>query len=258
MNSRKTKPLLRISEKQAEPSAKSADLKKRSFRAGRTLTLLCFLLAFQATSYAQSVAVSSTTPLKEIMNSIREQTGYYFLYRESQVAGIELSLPPYTRNTDSAEILEQLKTALAKENLNLLIDEQRKQVLLVQSLQKNNDLRTIRINGYVLDASTGERLPFASISWETNGRLKGVTTNSSGLFSLREETAASSLDITFSYLGFEKRTLSINPEETSVINDLAVRLEPNPVTGQEIIISGFSGYNPSDSLLSGIMRGRPI
>ncbi|MDX1590371.1 MAG: carboxypeptidase-like regulatory domain-containing protein [Balneolaceae bacterium] len=201
---------------------------------------------------AQSSDSQRSTSLKQIIYNIQEETGYYFLFRESQVAGINLSLT--VQGDDALQILERLKTALSSENLDILIDEQRKQILLVDALDGNNTLRSIRISGYIVDAASGERLPYATITWQIDGQLKGVTSNSSGIFSLREETDDAALDFTISYLGYEKRTLSINPDESSVISDLTVRLEPNPLSGKEIIISGFSGYNPSDSLLAGIMR----
>jgi hypothetical protein len=250
LNSRKTGNRKRVV--QAPGIADSGLDLKRPWIAVCSLYYLFFLFVLPDSSSGQSAATQIRTPLKEIIYTIQDQTGYYFLFRESQVAGINLSLS--VEGNDAEFILGQLKSALIRENLDLVIDEQRKQILLVDSLNENENLRSVRISGYIVDAVSGERLPYASISWQHEGKLKGVTSNTSGLFTLQEDTDDSVLNVTFSYLGFEKRTLTIHPDESPVISDLTIRLEPNPLTGKEIVISGYSGYNPSDSLLAGIMR----
>lgn len=216
----------------------------------RAIYLLFLFFILSSASSAQSNGSLDPTPLKEILASIQEETGYYFLYRESQIAGISLG---FSDSGDAAEILSRLTSLLSNENIEVHVDEERRQVLLVRSLPESAASRSISINGQIVDAETGERLPFASISWQINGKLKGVASDASGRFSFRESASGELLNFTVSYLGFEKRTLAINPNETPVINDLTVRLAPTPFTGKEIVISGFAGYNPSDSLLSGLL-----
>jgi len=217
---------------------------------GRAVYLLLLLIMLPSAPFAQSNNTPDPTPLKEILASIQKETGYYFLYRESQIAGITLG---YSVSGDTAKILNRLTSLLREENIDVLIDEERSQVLLVRSGPVNETVQSVSINGHIVDAETGERLPFASISWEVNQKLKGVAANASGHFSFSESVTGEILILTVSYLGFEKRTLSINPDETPVINDLTVRLSPAPFSGKEIVISGFAGYNPSDSLLSGLL-----
>lgn len=216
----------------------------------RVIYLLLLLILLPSASVAQLNSSFTSTPLKEILASIQEETGYYFLYRESQIAGVSLE---FSESGDAEQILNRLTTLLRDQNIEVLIDDERRQVLLVKSIPQSGASQSISINGQIVDAETGERLPFASVSWQINGKLRGVASDASGRFTFRERTSGEILNLTFSYLGFEKRTLTINPDETPGINDLTVRLSPTPFTGKEIVISGFTGYNPSDSLLSGLL-----
>ncbi|PWN06202.1 TonB-dependent receptor [Rhodohalobacter mucosus] len=222
---------------------------KPEFR-GWAVYLLIFFVLLPSSAYSQSNGSPDPAPLKKILISIQEETGYYFLYRESQVAGITLD---FSTSGDTTDILNRLTSRLKEQNIDAVVDDDRKQVLLVRFHSESNRSRSVSINGQVVDASTGERLPFATVSWQIDGNLKGVTTNTSGIFNIRERSPGDSLTLTVSYLGFEKRTLTVKPAETPIVNDLTVRLSPTSYTGKEIVISGFTGYNPSDSLLSGLL-----
>jgi hypothetical protein len=212
------------------------------------ILLILLFISLPEFARGQSGFVFQNSLLKEIITTIQNETDYYFLYRESQIAGIRLT---FTGSND--QVLDNLKSSLRSENIDLLIDDTRNQVLLVSLQQNPVYSRLISVRGQIVDSSTGERLPYATVSWYEDDALKGVTTNSSGHFSIHTGNADSRLEITASYLGFQKRTLIINTDESTVTDDVTIRLEPEPITGREIIISGFSGYNPADTLLSGLM-----
>jgi hypothetical protein len=94
---------------------------------------------------------------------------------------------------------------------------------------------------------------FATITWSENDRVKGVASNTSGHFSIRNRFEEESVTLSVSYIGFQKRLLQIELTESNRIDDLTIRLEPETVRGSEVIVSGFSGYNPSDTLLTGMI-----
>lgn len=213
----------------------------------QSMLLLMLIVPLQVQS--QPSLQFDNSPLKDVLITIQQETGYFFLYRESQVAGIILS---FASNRDS--IIDDLQKVLQAEEIELIVDEDRKQVLLVKRNSAASPPRSISVQGRIVDASSGERLPYATVSWKDQNTLHGVTASASGSFSINRTIPESQVDLTFSYLGFEKKSLSFSVDENSRIEDLTVRLNPEPITGNEVIISGFSGYNPSDTLLTGLMN----
>ena len=187
-------------------------------------------------------------PLQSVIQQVQDETSYYFLYRESQIAGVRVTL-----ETTADQVIPELQTVLAREGIALRVDEQRNQVFLVRMSVTEPVVRQMRINGQIVDASTGERLPFAILSWRQGGELRGITANASGRFDIQTRLPEEQLVITASYLGYRKRELRIDLAESGGIDDLTLRLEPEALAGNEIIITAFSGYNPSDTMLTGLM-----
>lgn len=184
----------------------------------------------------------SNTELKQIISDIQKNTGYYFLYRESQVSGIRL-----TFSSDDVDIWQRLADQLVKFRIRVETDHLRMQVVLTFDKQVVSSVKSI--SGQVIDHKTGERLPFATLSWKFNDRLTGVTTNSSGSFSIQSKFIPDELEIVASYIGYSSKTVYLNLIESSEIEDLTIRLNPNIIKGKEIVVNDYSGYNPADTLL---------
>jgi hypothetical protein len=189
-------------------------------------------------------------PLRSVIQQVQDETSYYFLYRESQIAGIQITL-----ETTADQVVPDLQNVLAREGISLRVDEARNQVFLVRTLASEREpmARRVRIHGQIVDASTGERLPFATLSWRQRGETRGITANASGRFDIQTRLPEEQLIITASYLGYRKRELHIDLAESRRIDDVTLRLEPEVLAGNEIIITAFSGYNPSDTMLTGLM-----
>ncbi len=189
-------------------------------------------------------------PLQSVIQKVQSETSYYFLYRESQIAGIRITL-----ETDADQVIPDLQTELAREGISLRVDDDRNQIFLVRMAVNERELplREIRMDGQVVDASTGERLPFATLSWRQDGELRGITANTSGRFAVRTRLREDQLTVTASYLGYRKQELRIDLTESGRIEDLTLRLEPEAISGNEIMITAFSGYNPSDTIMTGLM-----
>ncbi len=185
--------------------------------------------------------------LKQIINEIQENTGYYFLYRESQIAGINL-----TFSSTDLEIWQQLSQQLAFRQIKVETDHLRMQVVLSADKSPVSNLKSI--SGQVIDHGTGERLPFATISWVYNDQLTGVTTNNSGSFSIQSKFIPTLIEIEASYLGYSSRKVYLDLSERSVVEDLTIRLTPNVIRGHEIVVNDYSGYNPADTLLSDMIN----
>lgn len=188
------------------------------------------------------------TPLKEVISQIESETGYFFLYREAQIADIYITL-----QSTEEEIFDDLQLILRDYNIDLRTDTERRQVLLVRSQPQRQQSQTMSVSGQVVDATTGERLPFATIMWTENEELEGVVSNASGQFSLRSRTVGSTLNLSVSYIGYRDGEVQIDLTSTNRIADITIRLEPDPIQSQEVIVSGFTGSNPSDTLLTGMI-----
>lgn len=211
------------------------------------ITVLLFS-AFTSAGMSANFAFQNTL-LKEVITNIQERTPYYFLYRESQIAGIRITL-----ESTEEEILTDLLRELAPHQLSLQVDESRRQVVLVQMPKTEYSGGSVQISGQVVNASTGERMPFATVYWTEQGEKTGTVTNAAGQFSLEVQRSQPSLVLAASYIGFEERTVSLDISSQNNIADLTIRLRPKPVQGQEILVSGFSGYHPSDTLLTDMIN----
>nr|WP_245212726.1 TonB-dependent receptor [Rhodohalobacter sp. SW132] len=155
--------------------------------------------------------------------------------------------------------MDELEQILLEYNIDLKADFERGQVLLIRSQpepqpqQPQTQTKTVYVSGQVVDASSGERLPFATVRWNEVENLKGVASNASGQFSLRSRTMGSNMNLTVSYIGYRERDVQIDLTSSNRIADITVRLEPETIRSNEIIVAGFTGSNPSDTLLTGMI-----
>lgn len=188
------------------------------------------------------------TPLKDVLQEIQNTTPYFFLYRESQIVGIYITL-----QSTQDRIIDDLQVALARFNIELAIDRDRFQVLLTRKQPQQLERRFIKISGQVVDAESGERLPYASIMWRINEQVRGTTTNAAGYFAVQETTTGERLLLSVYYIGYKTRDIAIELSRKSIIEDLTIRLQAETLSLNEIIVTEYSGSLPSDTLMSGLI-----
>ena len=187
-------------------------------------------------------------PLRSVIEEVQQETGYYFLYRESQLAGHRVTFA-----SSSEDIFDDLQIELSDFDLAVSVDHSRKQVLITRRTSDMPPAAKVSITGQVVDASTGERLPFATLTWQQNSETSGVASNASGRFDIHESFSAAEITITVSFIGYQNREVTLLRSESRRFHDLTVRLSPKTVEGNEILVSGFSGFNPADTLLNGMI-----
>ncbi len=205
-----------------------------------------FLVFVPVVAYANFTF--SDTPLKSAFEEIQEETDYFFLFRESLVAGISVTF----ESTEEA-IFDDLKSLLRDYDLAVSVDHGRQQVLITKQISRDFEPAVARLTGQVVDASTGERLPHATIIWKSNGEITGVAANQAGRFDVTREFKSGEITLTASFIGYDSRDVTLDMSNTRRFDDLTVRLTPQAVQANEIIISGFYGFNPADTLLSGMI-----
>ncbi|MCP9290289.1 TonB-dependent receptor [Gracilimonas sediminicola] len=177
----------------------------------------------------------------EIIQEIEDNEAYRFLYRESQLTGISLSF-----SATSATIIDSLRTHLYDVNIAIEADTSRKQIILYQ--QTTSSSQKLSVTGQVVDARTGERLPYATIFYEINGRKQGVAANASGVFNIKDAYSGRSVTLHCSFLGYENGRVKLSMDEQTAFRDLTFRLQPVALQSNDIIVTGFTYPAGSDSI----------
>ena len=204
-------------------------------------SLLCLLFILFSTEATVAQFTFENSPALDVINTLEKETGYRFLYRESQLADISLSF-----SAQESTFIDSLTENLFPYNISVESDSTRKQIVLFKREKASS--QTLSISGQVVDAETGERLPFATVFWEENGEKRGVATNASGVFSIRNSFPSKPLTLNCSYLGYESRGIELDPREGNSYKDLTIRLNSTNVQTSDIVITGFTYPAGSDSI----------
>ncbi|GAB5408600.1 MAG: hypothetical protein BalsKO_09650 [Balneolaceae bacterium] len=209
--------------------------------------LLAYLILSQASASAQLFSYSDE-PLLSVIADIEEQTPYRFLYREALISDVKITL---TANRSS--IINELTGNLRSRNIGLKVDENRFQAL-VYSTTDQQDSKEILITGFILDASTGERLPYSTISWRDNGTLFGISSNPSGSFTINTLSDSKTLTFLVSFVGYKTSQFELSFENEQRWKDISIRLEPEPFSGKEILVQGVNFYTAADTIMNGLIK----
>lgn len=212
----------------------------------RILGVAIFLLGFTGIATAQFQY--NNTPLLKIIEDIEQQTDFRFLYREALVSDIQLNF-----TASSSNLFSRFREVLHPEKLNLQIDSTRNQAIIYQIRKSTASPKEVSVRGQVVNASTGERLPFAVVTWEQEHTTKGVSANNSGSFRFSQTLQKDSLEIHCSYVGYSTKTLILDFSENNTINELTCRLQPDLIKGQEIIVTGDNAYSNVNQQVSDLV-----
>jgi hypothetical protein len=107
--------------------------------------------------------------------------------------------------------------------------------------------QTYEISGRIKDASTKEPLAFVNVIY--NAGKHGVVSNIDGYYTLR--SFAKPLEITFSLIGYEVKTVSL---DTLTTNHLNIELQPKSVSLNEIVVK--PGVNPAFRIIDRVIENR--
>jgi hypothetical protein len=206
-----------------------------------TFLVVLFLIA----ASPENCCTSDKQPLREVLREIEEDTGFRILYRDAVVAGktVDYRAGSNWQNT--------LLSELNRLQLDASIDNERKQIVIFRKPEQNGSKGILK--GYIIDAKTGEGLPFANVMWmNEQGERNGTQTDLQGRFHFTiSETGV--LRVTVSYVGYHKRELSIEFGKSNQFEELAIRLTPSSYEISEIIVTGTMNRGVSDSIYSGLL-----
>ncbi len=191
----------------------------------------------------------SNTPLIQIIQDVEAQTDYSFLYRNALISDVNLSL-----SATREELFPELNKQLKAHQLDLQINEGRKQIIIIKMNSVNKRTNYVRIKGQAVDAKTGERLPYAVITWKEKQQLQGLSTNESGNFLIDRSIAESNIEITCSYFGYVEDKVTLNLEEGANIDELTFRLQPDIIDANQLLITGTHYYDNINQYTSDVIN----
>lgn len=184
----------------------------------------------------------SETPLLQVLEELNRESEYILLYRESLVKSATVTL------TGSEEdIFERLKPELLEQGLDLIVDDNLKQVVIFKS-KEPVESHSLEARGFIMDAWSGERLSFATVSWLENGEVTGVAANEAGYFSLQIKTDKEQIELQSSYIGYETQALRFTWDELSAMSELSIRLNPVVTNSREVVITGLRQFTDNSAV----------
>ena len=181
-----------------------------------TMVLLtCCLVQLNATTYAQRVNLQrQPSPIPEVLEEIRKQTGYDFLYDAAIFDGSP-NVAIHAKDVDLDQALTVFFT-----NLPYKFAIGKQYVTITKTFDTEgkvgkmaNRLQPIPINGRVLDADG--RTSLAGVSIRVKGFNVGATTDGRGNFSITVPEGGGTL--LFSYLGYETKAVSVSAANANLV-----------------------------------------
>ncbi|MEX2641047.1 MAG: carboxypeptidase-like regulatory domain-containing protein [Balneolales bacterium] len=221
------------------------DFHWRNLYYGITITFLIFFLGLGSHVKAQKI---EDVPLLNVIAKLQADTQLRFLYRESLINNIRVTL-----DLDDDNLIGELREQLKPYSVDVLLDDNRSQILLLEATVFPDFLGFVEVSGQVVDSHTGERLPYATLSW-TDERANGVIANSTGSFRITRENSDSVWNIKASYVGYEPREITLNLKEYPSIRGLTIRLSPKVIQGMNILITDVSYYASKDSSIANLVN----
>jgi TonB-linked SusC/RagA family outer membrane protein len=193
----------------------------------KTFFLISFLSLIAVNSFSQTITINKKNKsLKEIINSIEEQTSYRVLFNAKKVnSAAVISLEAINLS------LEQVLNMLAKKlNIDYII--QNKQILFID---KKTTIETRGISGIVKSKADNFGIPNATIL--IKGTKKGALTDIDGKFKyLINDTDISSVTLEVSYLGFKTKDVLLGNKTY-----FEILLEEGATNLSEIVITSSYG-----------------
>jgi TonB-linked SusC/RagA family outer membrane protein len=200
-----------------------------------TILLVITILQVKATAYAQNVSLKvKNAPLEEVFTTLRQQTGYNFLYDPDVLDKAR----KVTISVSNAPLKDVLDKCFKNQPVNYVINYNN---IVVQKLQvatvapviiKEN----VTITGVVSDEN-GLLIPGVSITLK--GSDRGVVADANGKYSIALPDATGIL--VFSSIGFETLEVSINNQK--VIN---ATLKDKQSALSEVVVVGYGTRKKSD------------
>ncbi|MBB5441261.1 TonB-linked SusC/RagA family outer membrane protein [Pedobacter sp. AK017] len=203
------------------------------------INLIAFLVSITvmnvcASASAQSISINvQQAPLKEVLNQIKKQSGYQFLYDKAQIE----SSKSVTINVKGADLKQVLDLCFEQQPLTYEIVN--KTIVIKVKPRSLGDritsfLKSLKVTGKVTN-ETGQ--PMAGVTVKVKGTDQHIITDKDGFFSI--EVADNKVVLLFSYVGYQiqEQLVSNNTNLTVVLKEAVGQLDELTIvsTGYEDI-----------------------
>lgn len=198
------------------------------------LTLLAVCLLSGNVSYSQKVSISrKNMPLAEVLKSIREQTGYNFIFSSD---ALEKALPVTldVKNEDLEAVLKKIfdtQPLTYSINDKIIVVKPRKPVTATPPAI----VQPVPVTGLVTDENG---TPLMGVTVRVQGGKQGTTTNPQGAFTL---SAGPDAVLEFSFIGFETQQLALNGK-----TKVEVKLKEKAAGINEVVVVGYGTAKRKD------------
>lgn len=202
--------------------------------------LFATCMQLQATVYSQRVTLSSkNAPLSSVLNEIRKQTGYTFLYTRSLIEKAN----KISVQLNNVPLEDALNSIFANSPLTYEIDQKTIIVTPRSKLALSAEAGTsvvslwVDIRGRVTDEQ-GNPLEGVSIVIKDQPG-QGVTTDRSGNFFIRAEGA--NIRLVISFVGFQSREIEVGSQTY-----LEIKLAPLTQQMDDVVVIGYGTTRKKD------------
>lgn len=213
------------------------------------IIILAACLQVSARSYSQKVNLNlKKASLKSAFRTIRQQTGYSFLWNQDLLNGAA----PITVELENADIREAMDACLKKAALTydiqgkvIYIKSRPAPARVEEAAAMSGQALQQQINGQVVD-STGKPVTGATVM--VKGTKKGVFTDADGRYHIE---ASEGQVLRFSYVGYIDQEVTIGTN-----TQINVTLKGQPSTLNDLVVVGY-GTQKEEKLLGAIQSVKP-
>lgn len=200
----------------------------------RLVTVLIFAFAMQVSARSDAQKISLTrhnATLEEILNAIHQQTGYFFLYDDRALKGLN----GINIDIKKATLQEALDQCIAKYSLCYLLED--KTILIFPKAQTEAVMKPSQVvEGTVTD---NEGRALSSVTVRIKNSNIGTVTDQNGHFSI--EVAGGNTVLQFSYLGFQTQEVTVGTQDK-----LNIRLQESTNSLNQLVVVGYGMEKKSD------------
>ena len=195
------------------------------------ILLITTIIQVNAASYAQTVSLNlKNASLKEVMEELRQQTGYHFLYKMQmldETRKVSLSV-------NNEPLVQVLEKCFADQPVTYTINHNT--VILRKRITNNDQALAVKITGIVTDE---KGLPLPGVSVKVKGTNSGIITDGNGKYAITVNDNKAVLEFTF--LGFTKQEVNINGR-----TEINVKLLEAQTALNEVVVIGYGTVRRSD------------
>ena len=197
-----------------------------------TMLLLISVMTVSAATYAQKITLNERNArLETILDQIRRQSGYNFIYRNDALSGSK----PVSLNLKDASLEDALKRALQEQGLTYELDGQ---TVIIKKAEPTiiEKIKTalaipVTVSAKVYDES-GQPLPGVTVKIKESGNV--VITDQKGAFTI--SVPDNNTVLVFSFIGFETQELAAK----DIASGSVITMKASATNLKEVVVN--KGY----------------